>query len=691
MAALGIEMQPRDDMGMKATMRRWRASAAVLLVAISLTAAIPAIAEDGDDQSGPSASASDATNDCQNSGADLNGSYQQNPCNLTSTNQTLMDDDGHTFDHTVGSTVTTQINAYHGGEQVTNYLEGWWRNEALPALRAMTGQLNQSRLDQTRQIGSMMDAASTNEMALKGQKEELNANRRNAPSELACTSTTQLKTMDKAAALAKAVPKALKMDFSRRAAGAPGTPGEVGPAADQEARWRTYCDVFDDPDNNNGVSACPEQDDDDTDSGGGIPNGDVAVESLLLQDTIDVSDPFNYVALGSMVQNLVQPHIKQRLPEKVVNTDAGHEAILKQQHIDAIRNIAVHTISSIIARRTSVPLDQAETDAVDSGTSSDNSGSGSSSSGTGDDGTTQTFHASTPIGSSSDACASYDGSGYSACFAEHEMNRLASNQSERTNSPGPYTSAKATLCQHLSTLSSRRYSTGGEGAYQTWSLMEKKGLVVKNQQPQNAGDIVYWKWTDAHAKEWSKDHGYSTTQYYGHTGVYAGSSQAFSVTRFKGYPPITKHPMSRFSSSPDYVYLGYVPLPNDGSEVYQVDPSSGSQTSNPPPPKDPAERIFEIRERAGVDPSSISPMPSYNEVMLAMTKERFMDPEYFVRMQGNMSEIKQEQTSVNAFITAQYQDIYDLQEQINALLAARATLKLEMQKKGNAAQAAPIQ
>lgn len=110
--------------------------------------------------------------------------------------------------------------------------------------------------------------------------------------------------------------------------------------------------------------------------------------------------------------------------------------------------------------------------------------------------------------------------------------------------------------------------------------------------------------------------------------------------------------------------------------------------------KGPGELIWEIRKRAGtIDPNLPAPTtfsPSYNEIMLAMTKERFFDPQYFIRMANNIGAIKQEQTAVNSYITIQMQDIYKLQEQINALLAARASLNLMPDSAGSQVDAAPV-
>ena len=97
-----------------------------------------------------------------------------------------------------------------------------------------------------------------------------------------------------------------------------------------------------------------------------------------------------------------------------------------------------------------------------------------------------------------------------------------------------------------------------------------------------------------------------------------------------------------------------------------------------------------IRLKAGVAADNISNKPSYNETMLALTKERFFDPDYFLRV-GSLSEgeIKQEQLGVDMLIGIIQQDIYTLQEQMNALMAARTSVKLNRDDLGNTTSERP--
>ncbi len=118
------------------------------------------------------------------------------------------------------------------------------------------------------------------------------------------------------------------------------------------------------------------------------------------------------------------------------------------------------------------------------------------------------------------------------------------------------------------------------------------------------------------------------------------------------------------------------------------------------PPTDTAmaAKILELRTSVGIPACTsthppgtacASATPSYNEIMDAMTQERFYDPRYFTRVENDIGAIKQEQASIDAYTTVQMQDIYQLQEQINALLAARAALKLNVQANSNSSESAP--
>lgn len=89
--------------------------------------------------------------------------------------------------------------------------------------------------------------------------------------------------------------------------------------------------------------------------------------------------------------------------------------------------------------------------------------------------------------------------------------------------------------------------------------------------------------------------------------------------------------------------------------------------------------VEQIRLSAGVDPNDIAAEPSYNEMMLALTKEQFLTPEYYMQTASLPAQMSQEQARIDQLINLQLYDLYDLQEKINALMALRTAMKLNEQ------------
>lgn len=361
---------------------------------------------------------------CVPTGADLTYVYAFNPCTWTRLNLILL-----------------FALEYKGGVQVVNYLQSWGP-KLQAALKNMTAQLHASFIDQTRQIGSMMDAESITKAARVLQTKEVEAKKRYTPSELACTSGSYGGAMSRSLRTATSLTQGFKFDMAARSGGAAGQASASGPLADMSKNWQEYCKEFHDPASNAGISACPSPT-----TPGTLVNGDIDIEGFLLKDTIDMAQPSQYKASLAMMRNLVEPRVIPTIDKRLIDSPAGREWVLKREHLESARNIAVDVVASIISRRAAIP---------------------------------------------------------------------------------------------------------GTGV----------GMTIK-----------------------------------------------------------------------------------------------------------------EIRVNAGIPSAKIATNPSYNEIMLAMTKERFFDPEYYVRMNGNNSAIKQEQAALEAYATVQLQDIYKLQEQINALLAARASLR----------------
>ena len=360
------------------------------------------------------------------------------------------------------------------GSAFKDALGKWW-TAFLQALKDMTAQLYSYRIFETWQLGHMMDAQDVNKAARMEQEQRLATHEEVQPNESTCVAGSFSTGITQSSLSSTQLTQGFKQELDRRAQGAveapvgspPAvvTPPGMTPALDLNTRWTQYCNEFNDPVNNNaGNNACVNPA---APQAGGMLNGDVSVEGFLLKDTINMQNPHERAAAQALLINLVQPTIQERLPDSVVLTPLGHEHILKQQHLDAVNNIAADVVASIISRRSAI-LDPTDQKYIDIGN-------------------------------------------------------------------------------------------------QIWGMRTK--LMI-----------------------------------------------------------------------PDCSTI--LPTPDAPGVV------------------------------------CASKNPSYNEIMLAMTKERFIDPNYFARVQNNPGALKQEQASVDAFTTIQLQDIYKLQEQINALLAARASLKV---------------
>jgi hypothetical protein len=327
-------------------------------------------------------------------------------------------------------------------------------------MKDMTAQLSASVIDQSRQMGTAMDSHNLSKNARQLQDLELDEKKRVMPNEHSCAPASTVHAQSQTLTSSNALEAGFRLSGNNRSGGAPGKQTAIDNAHDYNQRWQQFCQFFLDTAANGGVNSCPS-----AGTPGTLPNGDIDVEGVLLQDTIDLSKPEQLMAVQTLVNNIVDPRVAEPLDDAVTKTPAGQETILKREHLKAIRNVIYDVLGSIISRRAAIPI-----------------------------------------------------------------------------------------------------STDGVGG-----------------------------------------------------------------------------------------------------------------------------KIKEIRDRASIEPARISANPSYNEIMLALTKERFYDPDYYARMANDVGAIKQEETSINAYTTLTLQDIYKLQEQVNALLAARAAIKFERERENpNVQESVPI-
>jgi len=358
-------------------------------------------------------------------------------------------------DPCLSSTLDPTYGQLPGGAILTDALDDWWIKDGFPKVKGVASQISAFFMAQTQMLAVSEDASNVADFIGTKQEEEYKTRQRYMPNEYSCVVSSNISALSKAYTVSEEMTEGYKRLLERRNTSAKGSESKDGPLADVKKRWDNYCQYFNDPDANGGVNSCANPQ-----TAGSAQNGDIDIEGLMLKDTIDMTDTGARKAAEAIIFNLVQPKIDQRLLDTIKDSVSGRETIIKMQHMSAVRNIAAHVISSIIARRA----------------------------------------------------------------------------------------------------------------------------------------------------------------------------------------PVSKSNVSGLSSGT---------------------------------------LIGEIRKNAGINAEDISANPSYNEIMLAMTKERFMDPTYYIRVQDTVPAIVKEQATLEAYVNLQLTDIYKLQEQINILLAARNSFKAEAsQSKG---------
>lgn len=464
-----------------------------------------------------------------------------------------------------------------------------------------------------------------------------------------------------------------------------------------------------------------------------LPDGDVDVEGFLFQDTIVLADKVNQTVAEMMIDNLVHPSADIQLDPSVATKTEGQEYILDREHVKILKKIASEVIASMISRRAAIPLPPVYI--VTSNTNAyDNGGSGPPPPTGAPPGSPPQ---STTTGATPGSSSSFDSylakirqkeaggnygirNGYNylggyqmgeealieAGYIQSIPTAKGQNQDGKAvvGQPMPPATISASMNPYI--IQGKRMDSSCNCVrnfnVRVWDYTWKNG-VGSNQNFLNTPafqDDAYKKFL---LRIWASIKSKGLDAYIGRTvgGQVLTASGLIGASHLVGTGGMRKYltgtpTADAYGTTPaKYIKFfngydvsvitgnSYVPpdlptVPVTGNDINTVsDPALDTPPADTKPVEVNASQMIRgIREKAGVPPEKINDAPSYNEVMQAMTKERFFDPEYFTKIEANLGAIKQEQASVNAYISVQMQDIYKMQEQINALLAARASIKL---------------
>jgi|GEM_PF-1371898 len=593
------------------------------------------------------------TSNCTASDAPLTGSFATDPC-------VWARDSSYTSnwsDNYFGDTFTN----HQGGWQIVEYVARWWNEKGRFAFQDMTTQLHASVIDQTRQMQSMADTHDISKSARDLQNKEIEAKARVAPNERTCSAASSPPALAHGGSTANALSKALTNDLIAETNATTSITAPTTRTEDANRRLETYCEFFLDPDDNASRNGCPSPT-----TAGQLPDGDVNVENILFKDTIDFAEEPQRLAATALLRNLIYPNVQEVPPDGFDQKPEGRQWILQQEHFKAIRTIASDVVTSIMSRRMALPETAAAGVMIPPPAPPYAGDTG--------DGSYDTFAVKLGGRESGGDCTIMGGSGNKyagkyqmGCTALKDAGCI--NNTNCDSPPGSYVWIQPST-----------YSwTGTCGGYAVNSLSD----FLNNCAAQRNAVEVY------HGAMWgyvhSSGHGPCVDSKIGTVidGVLITPSGILAAAHLVGQGGVWNMlGCAGGSATRDgFGTSGFEYMQKFGGYELPWDPSAGAfpNQGGAPFQSDPRplnEIIREIREKAGVAEERISDAPSYNEIMLAMTQERYFDPEYFIRMANNIGALQQEQNMVSAYTALLLQDVYKLQEQINALLAARAAMKL---------------
>lgn len=229
-------------------------------------------------------------------------------------------------------------------QNIREGLSTWWREHFEPALKEMTTQLHASQIDQTRVLGSMMDAQTQNEYMQDMQRREIQAQRRYAENELTCQIDSVAQGQTKAIRMGRAAARAMAKDSQPRRMNAAGTAAARGPGAEQRERWEEYVSRFCDPDK--GGQGC-------NGTAGDLAGRHVDLPRLLWADkqTLDMTSPDNIVVVEGVMKYMLAPRALTPIPTEMMTAPTGQQAFLRQRTIAARQNTIYNAVAMMIGSR----------------------------------------------------------------------------------------------------------------------------------------------------------------------------------------------------------------------------------------------------------------------------------------------------------------------------------------------------
>jgi len=230
---------------------------------------------------------------------------------------------------------------------VRTWLEGWWpqfRN----AIDSGITQLSVAEPDQTRAIGSFIDAQSQVWTQEEIKKKEVEAHRRYRPSEMSCQVDTVSVLLGRASFVSMGVAKGYALESTIRGLNKLGSISENGKAPETSSRWDTYAARFCDAGINRsepGPNCVPVA---------AFSNKDLHISDALWghKKTYEVVDMVeNRDLYNEMLRNMIDPFSPPIIPESVLETTIGEKEILFRRTFEARKQAVYNVMGRLLGLR----------------------------------------------------------------------------------------------------------------------------------------------------------------------------------------------------------------------------------------------------------------------------------------------------------------------------------------------------
>lgn len=262
-------------------------------------------------------------------------------------------------DLTNTATYEMLLRLYEFDTNIRAGLSSWWQNDFLPALMDMTKQLSAAPMDQSRQLGSLVDAELLNEGIMAKRDAQVEARRRYVPNELTCQVDSMMRVNagcpatgcgpSKVERMATAMTSGYAQEDQLRRSNATGSTAERGEAAELNELWGDFCNTYYDPARGNqGCGTLPA-------APAITRQRHLSLPEILWGDklTYDMSVAENRKVFIDVQRYMLSPTSMDPIPQSVLATPQGREQMLYRRSRNARLNTVYNVVGQMLSERAS--------------------------------------------------------------------------------------------------------------------------------------------------------------------------------------------------------------------------------------------------------------------------------------------------------------------------------------------------